>query len=286
MVLSMPRPYRHPKTDVWWYRERVPADLRSTAKGQTVTLMIAGRAAQHKIGAELRVSLGTKDAQEAKERHAEVAPQFDAIWKGLRSAPAPLSFKNMRAIAGEVYKAQVTRHEDNPGPPELWDFAEFLGLGVPRLIEEDPKKAALLIEDLAKMFGIPFDPSKAQMSPDLAGSLTERGIPVPSGENRRELLAQALQAQGIAAVRLARNARGDYSEDPLARQFPEFVAPTVESSKEDKSGLSLLSLLDHKDKTRSLKPKTVADYRRLLKEFAAVVGHDDATRLTKGDIRR
>ncbi len=286
MVLSMPRPYRHSKTDVWWYRERVPVDLRSAAKGQTVTLMIAGRVAQHKIGAELRVSLGTKDAQEAKERHAEVAPQFDAIWKGLRAAPAPLSFKNMRAIAGEVYKAQVARHEDNPGAPELWDFAEFIGLGVPRIIEEDPEHAALLIADLAKMFGLPFDPDKPTMSPELAGLLAKRGIAVPWGENRGQLLAQALQAQGAAAARLARNARGDYSDDPVARQFPELLAPTVEASRGTKAGLSLLSLLDHKDKTRSLKPKTVADYRRLLKEFAAFVGHEDAMRLTKSDIRR
>lgn len=286
MVLSMPRPYRHPKTDVWWYRERVPADIRSLAKGQAVTLIIAGRVAQHKIGAELRVSLGTKDAQEAKERHAEVAPQFDAIWHGLRTAPAPLSFKNLRAIAGDVYKAQVARHEDNPGAPELWDFAEFIALGVPRIIEEDPEHGAQLIADLSKMFGLPFDPDKPTMSPELAALLAKRGIAMSSGQNKGQLLAQALQAQGAAAARLARNARGDYSDDPAERQFPEFVAPTVEASKGAKAGLSFLSLLDHKDKTRSLKPKTVADYRRLLKEFAAFVGHDDATQLTKSDIRR
>ncbi|WP_072345653.1 hypothetical protein [Devosia enhydra] len=62
MVLSMPHPHRHPKTGVWWYRERVSADIKRPAKGQTVTVVIAGRIAQHKIGAELKVSLGTKEA--------------------------------------------------------------------------------------------------------------------------------------------------------------------------------------------------------------------------------
>lgn len=282
----MPHPYRHPKTGVWWYRERVPADLRSAAKGQSVTVVIAGRIAKHKIGTELRVSLATKEPNEAKVRHAEVAPQFDAIWKGLREAPAPISFKNMRALAGEVYKAQLVRHEDNPGAPEIWDFMEFVASEVPRRIEEDPEGVLPLLKDLARMAGLDFDADNPSMAPELAGLLAQRGLAVPPGSNRGDLLREVLSAQAAAAARLARNARGDYSDDPVERQFPAFVAPVADVPKEQPAGLSLLDLLDHKEKTRTLRPKTVVDYRRLLKAFAAFVGHQDALRLTKADIRR
>lgn len=283
MVLQMPRPFPHPKTGVYWYRERVPADIKSAAKGQIVTLVIAGRIAQHKIGDELKISLATKDAREAKARHAEVVPQFATIWQGFRDAPAPLSFKNMRALAGELYKNQVARHEDNPGAPELWDFAEFLALGVPELINEDPEGALPLLRDLAKVAGIPFDPEKSTMSPELEALLVQKGVAPPKGSSRVELLGHALAAQGAAAARLARNARGDFSDDPVERQFPKFVA-TVEKPAPK---ITLTGLLDNwANRLRRPDDRTVASYTRVVKRFVAFIGHDDAEAVTDADIVR
>ncbi|MDB5538203.1 MAG: hypothetical protein JWQ65_3078, partial [Devosia sp.] len=40
MVLSMPSPYKHLATGVYWYRQRVPARFSTAAKGKVVTVTV------------------------------------------------------------------------------------------------------------------------------------------------------------------------------------------------------------------------------------------------------
>jgi hypothetical protein len=56
MVLSMSRPWKHPKTGVYYFRKVVPEDMR-----KLVGLV------------EVRKTLGTKDPRQAALRHAQVA---------------------------------------------------------------------------------------------------------------------------------------------------------------------------------------------------------------------
>ncbi|UCI29433.1 tyrosine-type recombinase/integrase [Mesorhizobium sp. B4-1-4] len=44
--------------------------------------------------------------------------------------------------------------------------------------------------------------------------------------------------------------------------------------------------MDHKAKTTNIRPKTVTDNRAYLDKFSAFLGHDDARRVTKDDVRR
>lgn len=66
MVLAMSRPTKHPKSGVYQFRRAVPDRLRPLL-GKT----------------EVKRSLGTKDPQEAKRRHAEVSAQVVAEWADL-----------------------------------------------------------------------------------------------------------------------------------------------------------------------------------------------------------
>lgn len=50
--------------------------------------------------------------------------------------------------------------------------------------------------------------------------------------------------------------------------------------------MSLLYLLEHKASSQSIKTKTVDDTRSHLRKFVQFVGHDDAHRVTKDDVRR
>lgn len=68
MVLSMPSPYKHPATGVYWLRQRVPARLSAIAKGLMVTVTAEGMPSSITLGAEIKVSLRTKDPIEAKHR--------------------------------------------------------------------------------------------------------------------------------------------------------------------------------------------------------------------------
>ena len=72
MTLMSARPWKHPKTGVYWYRRRIPADL----------IDIVGRG-------EEKFSLRTKDPAEAKRLHAERWQPLSADGRAcaLRNAP-------------------------------------------------------------------------------------------------------------------------------------------------------------------------------------------------------
>jgi hypothetical protein len=115
VALASARPYRHPKTGVYYFRRRVPAHLAGHF-GRTVE----------------KRSLGTKDPSEARIRFAEVAAEFDALWRETGAllvqratprTPRELSHKEIHAIAGEVYRAVVAAHEDDPGDATRWEGA-------------------------------------------------------------------------------------------------------------------------------------------------------------------
>src|SRR5271169_2570628 len=71
MVLSMSRPWKHPKTGVYYYRKVVPEAMR-----QLVGLV------------EVRRTLGTKDPRQAARRHLEVAAKVAAEWEALKQGPS------------------------------------------------------------------------------------------------------------------------------------------------------------------------------------------------------
>ena len=74
MVLGMARPWKHPKTGVYWFRKVVPNKLRS----------IIGKT-------EERRTLRTKDPREAARRFHQVAARVADEWDALRQGEvAPL----------------------------------------------------------------------------------------------------------------------------------------------------------------------------------------------------
>ena len=74
MTLSMTRPSKHPKSGIYWFRKRVPDDLRN---------LIGKR--------EERFSLDTRDPNEAKRRHALKLAEVEERWSNLRAGQRPLS---------------------------------------------------------------------------------------------------------------------------------------------------------------------------------------------------
>jgi hypothetical protein len=71
MVLGMARPWKHPKTGVYWFRKVVPEAMRP----------IVGKT-------EVRRSLRTKDPRTAALRHPEVARAVALEWEALRRGPS------------------------------------------------------------------------------------------------------------------------------------------------------------------------------------------------------
>lgn len=145
MVLSMPSPYKHPATGVYWYRQRVPARLKATAKGKSVTVTIDGYASFPTIGEEIKVSLRTKAPTEAKRLAQEAQAEFDRIWLSYETGPVSLTLKQIVALSGEVYHTIKRALEDDPGEPGEWLSRRKIREANSRMLQRSPR-AVLMID--------------------------------------------------------------------------------------------------------------------------------------------
>ncbi len=111
MALLMTRPIKHPRTGIFLFRKRVPADL----------IAVIGQA-------EVTRSLGTRDPAEAKRRHLKVLSEIEAQWANLRAGPRTLTHEEAYELAAVVHDRWVDKTEDGnvgagasvpcpPGPP-------------------------------------------------------------------------------------------------------------------------------------------------------------------------
>ena len=131
MIILMSRPWCHPATGVWYLRSRLPADLAKSLGGQRATFAVAGAESTVKLAPIFKVSLRTKDAGEARLRHASVQVQLQERWAAARNGAVSLSFKDIRALAGIWYRDLVTTNQDEPGDVEGWEiYQDDLGEGL------------------------------------------------------------------------------------------------------------------------------------------------------------
>src|ERR687890_68292 len=86
MALAMARPWKHPRTGIYWLRKRVPEDL----------IPVLGKR-------EEKRSLKTRDAAEAKRLHLDALADLEGQWANLRSGPRQLTHKEAHALASGLY---------------------------------------------------------------------------------------------------------------------------------------------------------------------------------------
>jgi hypothetical protein len=111
MTLSMTRPWKHPDSGYYWFRKRVPDDLRS---------LIGKR--------EERFSLGTRDPSEAKRLHAQKLAEVEERWANLRVGQRPLSPDDIARLAAEIGDQLRGQLEKDPYQPLRWDLEVGAGL--------------------------------------------------------------------------------------------------------------------------------------------------------------
>jgi hypothetical protein len=108
MALAMARPWKHPKTGIFWLRKRIPDDLRP----------LLGKR-------EEKQSLGTRDPDEAKRVHARALAELDERWANLRSGPRALSEREAHELVAPAYEWWVNAHRDNPSDQKIWKSEHF-----------------------------------------------------------------------------------------------------------------------------------------------------------------
>ena len=263
-------------------------------------------------------STGKQDRDEAAKAYRAMLDAWEAkleAWQALLEAgPQALSHKQRIALAADHAKAFLTKHEeepfDAPPPPSLpelpeadnaaWqaavgrmapderkalvaDLREFLKASEERrtklafrLLEKHPILGALVGRDLAAGLDVLH-------GADTDEALAARGLHVDA-VTRRLVSLEMVSFMGAAERGLDARRGGEYEDVRELEAAPAFVAPAP--APVPSGGLSLEGLLDHKAKTTSIRPKTVSDNRAYLRKFIAFLGHDDARRVTKDDVRR
>lgn len=265
MSLRMPGPWKHPKTGVYYLRQRAPTDLKHFPLDGKVAIPVGEVIRSVRAGAVVKVSLDTKDPSEAKMRHREADAALHEFWQRYREGPKPLTTKQIQALAGILYARLVDMMDSEPGEERIWKAV----LRLNRSKEEGG--------ELDRWFG-----------PTVDELFAERGVNTDP-LSRTRVVHATYKAIQLAAETNRRKAGGDYSPDDEARKrFPNWGAERGEAMPAPRAAgeLDLFALLDHKFATQSLKEKTKSDYARDLAKFVKSSGHRNARDVTNEDVRK
>lgn len=277
MPLKMSTPTRHSTTGRYRVRLSIPVELRATAK----TL--------YGVGVEFTKNLDTADKRTALERAP--AAQADLIAKlGLVRAMhegnlKSLTFREVRAVAGEWYRDAVTTNEDTPGPYSGWDgWKDWLLSGLEHP-DGDPA-------DYPEGVSGDFVPDRKDLD-EARQVLLGKGI--AASEATVEALAVALwEAKLHLSDLMMRRAQGDYSEDSFSRTIPALppsmvaVGPSVPDAPVVTLDDIVRGWARHNGHDPDADPvsRAVYDRRGTATRLKAFLGHDLVGRITKADAVR
>lgn len=279
MPLSMPRPMKRTGSSLHQFVQRIPADVKSKVRGMQLSIPIGDMLVPVTVSEkaqDIRVSLRTRDPQEARARQAAVVAYLEGVWRAVREGPRRLSHKQVLALAGEVYRAFIEACEEDPGPSGLWASVTQANVKAQQgrfgraafLIASDQEKRA---KSLAERFG-PF-----------ADAVLAKHRLVIDADSRTRLIEQVGKATREAGESLFFHAVGDYGPDTRTDRFPAWEEPK-EAVKVTTGGVSLGSLFRQWKAEAAPAASTVAEWQRAIDGFTRHIGHDDATRITKADV--
>jgi hypothetical protein len=240
----MATPWKHPKTGVYWFRKRVPDDLREAVKATI-----------------FQRTLRTKDPEEAKSRFLALASEIDNEWRRLRRSarlavvdqtPA-LTKKQIDGICGEFHRWFVLNSEDKPKQMPRW------------------RQRLALIRDMtgprARRPGLGY-----HFDAEVRTFLAEKQIVIDDADDYMRL-SWALGKAGAMAMEslIARTETGDWSEHSDLKKFPQWsqVEPTLQAT----SRMLVVDVEWEQFRTDcTLSPATVKAWRPMLDKLTAFVG--------------
>jgi integrase len=284
MPLMTARPWKHPKSGVYWLRKRVPDELRA---------LIGKR--------EEKSSLQTRDPAEAKRRHAEALAAIETRWANLRQGPKTLTERQAHEIASAEYQNWIDRHRENPSEQKFWDVTIGCKLWGPANVKSPVKTPTADFIGGTSVSGRTYVRTAASSSyeidPDswqirtledwclgLADQLLEaRGLVVDDASRQKmaEAVAAAVQR---ACVALEHYAKGEYDAESNPAATASDRPGTARSA--NVKGAKFDELLSGWVAEKLPNKKTAYAWRRVWDQLSAFVGHSDAERLSADDLVR
>lgn len=281
MVLAMSRPSRHPKTGIFWLRKRVPSDL----------VAHVGRAIEY-------FSLQTREPAEAKQRHTEALSRLEARWAELRRDEQA----GASGVAANVGRARHSLSEREAGERAQWMYAHWLDLH-----RENPSQQRFWPMDLYQHLWRPLD---GRIAPRADGQVAVRAtLNFAQAEKVRELetwcrnqaetvlALHDIEADEGSTLRVAKAVaaqvqRASLTLATLARGEPEAGSATGRAGTAANSPVKAVGLIElveawWREAERTGKSDSTREsYTNTIKQFAAFLRHDEAHRVTVGDVRR
>lgn len=262
MALTMARPWKHPKTGIYWLRRGVPEELRP----------LVGKR-------EEKRSLGTRDPDEARRRHAEALADLEKRWASLRAGPRRLSEREAHELAADVHNRWLATHQDEPSEQTFWP----IDIGAKVFAPPAPLDPAT--------FGTPalwqFDwdlPRVQELEAWCSGVADQvcavRGLVVDE-EGQRKLARAIAAAVQRASLLLSRQARGEAAPlaSPVATSSSSVAAPSNEAK-----ALAFDDLVKGWAAEKRPAAKTLYEWTRVIGQFTAFLGRTDAASVTPEDV--
>jgi len=260
MALAMSRPWKHPKTGIYWFRKRVPDELR----------VLLGKT-------EEKQSLGTRDPSEAKLKQAEVLVAVEKRWANLRIGPRSLSEREASEFARSAHDTWLARSRDNPSE-QPWPVAlgDKLFPAEPSIwADRPPIDLAALDADAGKIQEL-----EAWCLREADIGLAERGLKVDDASRVKYAKAIASAVQR-ASVMLAELAKGYPCHGPSAG-LSNGAAPMQAVAA--KKVVRLDDILKGWAAEKRPGQRTLYNWTRIIRKLEKTLKHDDAARITPDEL--
>jgi integrase len=315
VIALMSRPWKHPKTGVYYFRRLVPQHLRPHAQ-------------RGEPGHEFKRSLKTKDQREAVRRYPDAAALCDAYLaelnarreKAAAAIVAPLGHAQGCAARAALPFGNVGEEAgrpEEPSPAASYTRADLAALAADlgdHVMAAHPITPDQAFEQNAAAppggeWGGPKDPWRGQLYILIKG--TRDRLPATASTTVTGPAGAFLQARGVklsaddwatfcefaraalteAYATLQRRHRGEELHGgpgfrhQIAGLLPprsaSTVAPTPTATR-----VPFSDLIEGWKRERSPRKATALQYEAAIEEFVSFVGHDDAARVTTNDIIR
>jgi integrase len=269
----MARPWKHPKTGMWWLRNAVPRDLKDK-RSELAAMGIV-------LPLEIKHSLKTKVDSVAKERwslaNAECEQRFAAMRKALASGASKLSGKQIAAMAGDIARRLLDSDPDLND-----DYVETKTLGELKVNWRQTVDLFELIaaNGLDHYKGTPK--IKAVIDKLIAKALLKQGIIAIDNQSRLQLEARIVKDLPAHAKMLqAMQEDGDYRLPEVFNGRPmlsdAFAAKAT-------AKVTFDQLIEGWKRNKKPAPASIKAYTNWCKAFAEWRKSDDAITVTRKEV--
>jgi integrase len=249
MGLRMATPWKHEPSGVYYFRQRIPADL---------VAVVGRRLEKH--------SLRTKNEREAIGKFRIMAAEHQARWDEMRKGRQSLSHKQCVALSKEIYDDFLVQRETGEPIRGFIGLPLFLGACEEARNIEIGSKAERLqkleglhgerVREMLSRYGYFVDDITYRMLLDTANSAAIQGMQI-----------------------FSRHVEGDYSEDPQIGRFPKFEAEAYQNPEHKFDAL----WADY-CKDRQPSPKTIKKWLPYFDLLMAWVVTDDMSKVTEAHL--